>query len=106
MRRNNQPLLAGRRGYPLWCDEISQQSSVIDPASILFVIAHGHMALRNVQFGNTPRQRKMKTKHANRCKTHLDVTYHAITIGACQLGCVSDSQLDAYSYLASRAGRP
>lgn len=95
-----------RLGYQIWCDEAQEPATLINAVSILYVIANAHLALKKVQFGNTPRQHKMRTKHTNRYKTRLDIKPHAIRISASRSGYPSDSQVDAYSYASSGAGRP
>lgn len=95
-----------RLGYQIWCDEAQGPASSLNAVSILYVIAHAHKAVKKVTFGNTPRQRKMRTKHTNRYKTHLDIEPHAFHIGASRTGNQNDSAVDANTYASWSTGRP
>ena len=95
-----------RLGYPIWVDEAKEPATLIDAVSILYEIANAHLAVKQIRFGNTPRQHKMRTKHNNRFKTHLDIRSHALFIRPCRTDYSSDDQVDATTYLARRAGRP
>lgn len=80
MRQQNQHRLYGRSSYQILCDEAKEPGSPVNAASILFVIGAAHLALRQKDWGNTPRQRKMHTKYSNRFKTSINVTEHVYRI--------------------------
>lgn len=76
MRQTGKSSLSGWRGYPLWVDEMQEQTASANAASILFIILKAHEEVKRKDWGNTPRQRKMRTKYTNRFKTHLNIRSH------------------------------
>lgn len=64
-----------------WYDEIAQSATPLAATSILYVIVEAHKAVKRVAFTNTPRQHKRRTKHNNRFKTHLEISFYAFRIG-------------------------